>query len=29
MGEAYIVVNLFNGPLAYDQDIQETLDDHK
>lgn len=29
MGEAYVVVNIFTGPLAYDQDILDSLDDHK
>ena len=29
MGEAYIVVNIFSGPLSHDQDIMDSLDDHK
>jgi|LauGreDrversion4_2_1035121.scaffolds.fasta_scaffold793765_1 hypothetical protein len=29
MGEAYIVVNVFSGPLSHDQDIMDSLDDHK
>ncbi len=29
MGDAYVVINIFNGPLSQDQDLQDSLDDHK
>lgn len=29
IGEAYVVINIFNGPLSSDLDLQDSLDDHK
>lgn len=29
VGDAYVVINLFTGPLGLDSDVQDSLDDHK